>query len=43
MAFGLFKKMVIADRASILVNQVYNNPSEYYGFEIILATIFFAF
>jgi len=43
MAFGLFKKMVIADRLSILVNQVYNNPGEYHGYETIVATIFFAF
>lgn len=43
MAFGLFKKMVIADRVAILVNQVYNNPSDYQGVEIIIATIFFAF
>ncbi|WP_339631677.1 MBOAT family O-acyltransferase [Bizionia echini] len=43
MAFGLFKKMVIADRLAILVNQVYNNPSEYQGIDIIIATIFFAF
>ncbi|MCB0425865.1 MAG: MBOAT family protein [Mangrovimonas sp.] len=43
MAFGLFKKMVIADRAAILVNQVYNNPSEYTGVETILATLMFAF
>ncbi|MEO9571757.1 MAG: MBOAT family O-acyltransferase [Polaribacter sp.] len=42
-AFGLFKKMVIADRAAILVNQVYNNPSEYSGVETIIATILFAF
>lgn len=43
MAFGLFKKMVIADRAAVLVNQVYNNPADYYGFDVILATVFFAF
>ena len=43
MAFGLFKKMVIADRLAILVNQVYNNPTEYEGVQIIIATIFFAF
>lgn len=42
-AFGLFKKMVIADRVSILVNQVYNNPETYHGFEVVVATIFFAF
>ncbi len=43
MGFGLFKKMVIADRAAILVNQVYNNPSAHTGHEVILATILFAF
>lgn len=43
MAFGLFKKMVIADRIAVLVNQVYNDPGSYYGFEVIIATIFFAF
>lgn len=43
MAFGLFKKMVIADRAAILVNQVYNNPGDYHGYEIIVGTLFFAF
>ncbi|PWI29830.1 membrane-bound O-acyltransferase family protein [Flavobacteriaceae bacterium LYZ1037] len=42
-AFGLFKKMVIADRAAVLVNQVYNNPNDYYGYELVLATILFAF
>lgn len=43
MAFGLFKKMVIADRAAILVNQVYNSPDDYYGVQVIIATILFAF
>ncbi len=43
LAFGLFKKMVIADRLAIVVNQVYNNPAEYNGPEYIIATIFFAF
>ncbi|WP_319946568.1 MBOAT family O-acyltransferase [Flagellimonas myxillae] len=42
-AFGLFKKMVIADRLAVVVNQVYGNPGEYYGLEVIVATIFFAF
>ncbi len=41
--FGLFKKMVIADRLAILVNQVYNNPTEYSGIELSVATVFFAF
>lgn len=43
MAFGLFKKMIIADRAAIIVNQVYNNPLEHSGHEVILATVLFAF
>ena len=43
MAWGLFKKVVIADRLSILVDQVYNNPTEFSGFPLILATVLFAF
>lgn len=43
MAFGLFKKMVIADRAALYVNEVYNNPGNYEGVETIIATILFAF
>ncbi|WP_317041670.1 MBOAT family O-acyltransferase [Bizionia sp. APA-3] len=42
-AFGLFKKMVIADRLAILVNQVYNNPTDHGGLDLIIATVFFAF
>jgi D-alanyl-lipoteichoic acid acyltransferase DltB (MBOAT superfamily) len=42
-AFGLFKKMVIADRLGILVNQVYNDPTSYSGGALIVATIAFAF
>lgn len=43
MAWGLFKKVVIADRLALMVNQVYNNPTEYEGIPLILATVFFAF
>lgn len=43
MAWGFFKKVVIADRVSPLVNLVYNNVTSYTGFPLILATIFFAF
>ena len=43
MAFGLFKKMVIADRAAIYVNEVYNNVDDYGGVGYTYATILFAF
>lgn len=43
MAFGLFKKMVIADRAALYVNEVYNNPGNYEGIETIFGTVLFAF
>ncbi|TSC95207.1 MAG: putative membrane protein involved in D-alanine export [Parcubacteria group bacterium Licking1014_1] len=43
MALGLFKKMVIADRLALFVNQVYSNPTDYSGLGLIAATVFFAF
>lgn len=43
MAFGLFKKMVIADRAAIVVDQVFNSPSDYHGFQVVIASVLFAF
>jgi len=42
-AWGLFKKVVIADRLSLLVNQVYSGPQVYAGIVLIVATVFFAF
>jgi alginate O-acetyltransferase complex protein AlgI len=42
-AWGLFKKVVIADRLALFVNQVYGNPFEYKGLPLIIGTIFFAF
>lgn len=42
MMWGLFQKIVIADRAAILVNQVYNDISSYSGFEVGIATVLFA-
>jgi alginate O-acetyltransferase complex protein AlgI len=39
---GFFKKLVIADRLAVFANLVYNNPQDYHGFEVIVATIFFA-
>lgn len=43
MAWGLFKKVVIADRLAVFVDTVYNNPHNYEGVPLIMATIFFAF
>lgn len=43
MLLGFFKKIVIADRLALLVDQVYNNPTEYHGVNFIIATVFFAF
>ncbi len=43
MAWGFFKKLVIADRLAVLVNQVYNNPTQYQGISLMLATVFFAY
>lgn len=43
MLWGYFKKLVIADRVAVIVNQVYNNPHQYEGMPFIIATIFFAF
>lgn len=43
MLWGMFKKVVIADRLAKFVNVVYNNPNEYQGLPLIVATIFFTF
>ncbi|WP_276497264.1 MBOAT family O-acyltransferase [Pontibacter litorisediminis] len=43
MAWGFFKKIMIADNLALMVNQVYNNPTEYDGVSHIIATVFFAF
>ncbi len=40
--WGLFKKCVIADRLSQLVDQVYGNPTDYQGFSLAVATACFA-
>lgn len=39
--WGIFLKLVIADRVAILVNQVYNNYGDYVGLQIAIATIAF--
>ncbi len=43
MLWGLFKKVVIADRLSIYVDAVYNNATHHSGLTCIVATVFFAF
>jgi D-alanyl-lipoteichoic acid acyltransferase DltB (MBOAT superfamily) len=43
MAWGLFKKVVIADRLSIIVNAVYDNPHQYNSLSLLIATVFFSF
>lgn len=43
MLWGFFKKLVIADRLAIFVNQIYNNPEQFQGYPLIIATYFFAF
>jgi D-alanyl-lipoteichoic acid acyltransferase DltB (MBOAT superfamily) len=40
--FGLFKKVVIADRVAVLVNTVYDNLTAYGGVTLMIATMFFA-
>jgi len=42
-AWGLFKKVVIADRLSILVDKVYSSPSQHDSSSLAIATIFFTF
>ena len=43
MAWGLFKKVVIADRLAIVVDTVYNNPHQHNSLSLIIATFFFTF
>ncbi|TRX50230.1 MBOAT family protein [Fulvivirga sp. M361] len=41
--WGLFKKVVIADRLSFIVNEVFNNIEQYNGLHYLIATVLFAF
>ena len=43
MAWGLFKKVVIADRLALFVGTVYKHPLDYEGLPLLLATFFFSF
>lgn len=42
MVWGFFQKIVIADRAAIFVNQVFNYPAYYAGVEVWVAMMLFA-
>ena len=42
MTWGLFKKVVIADRLAPLVSEYYNNPQGFSGPELALGTVLFA-
>ncbi len=43
MAWGLFKKVVVADRLAPFVNTVYSSPQQYDGPTLMAATVMFAF
>lgn len=40
--WGLFKKVVVADRLAVYVDAVYNNPADHRGLPVLLATYLFA-
>ena len=41
--WGLFKKMVIADNAAEIANQIFNNSTNYSGSTLLLGALFFTF
>jgi len=41
MLWGLFLKLVIADRVAIIVNQVYSDYTQYAGLQLVIATLLF--
>jgi len=43
MLWGMFKKVVIADRLAVYVDAVYNQPHVWNGLPLMMATVFFAF
>jgi D-alanyl-lipoteichoic acid acyltransferase DltB (MBOAT superfamily) len=43
MAWGFFKKLVVADRLALYVNDVYAAPQNFNGLQLTLATVFFAY
>ena len=43
MAWGFFKKLVVADRLALYVNDVYGAPRNFNGLQLTIATFFFAY
>ncbi|MFN8321444.1 MAG: MBOAT family O-acyltransferase [Chitinophagales bacterium] len=43
MLWGMFKKVVIADNLSVVVDHVYNNPDSVSGLSVFTAAVFFSF
>lgn len=43
MFWGFIQKMVVADRLAPIVDQVYSEPRRHTGFELVFATVLFAF
>jgi alginate O-acetyltransferase complex protein AlgI len=43
MAWGFFKKVVVADRLALYVNDVYSSPHNYNGLQLTIATLFFTY
>jgi D-alanyl-lipoteichoic acid acyltransferase DltB (MBOAT superfamily) len=43
MLWGMFKKVVVADRLAVIVDHVYGQPERYPGAILTLGTVFFAF
>lgn len=41
--WGIFKKIVIAERMAAFVDQVYSNPADYSGLHLLLGMYFFSF
>ena len=43
MGWGMFKKVVVADKIAIYVNSVFNHHTEYEGVTVIIACLLFSF
>lgn len=41
--WGLFKKVVVADRLAVYVDTIYSHPDQHVGSTLLLATLFFTF